>query len=157
MRESERERQRQGRITKRRNEGKADEEAAEDEVGAGEAEENVEEVDSEDGESDIETSISKYSKSGVAQKRKTTSSEIQQLYEEMNDAMDKEIREETDEEKEEKESDDEKIAEEENSKTGMKSHETNGDQCNVVVYDRGKLKDHIRSIHEKGHGDVKVK
>ena len=98
----------------------------------------------------------------------------------MNDAMDKEIGEETDEEKEEKESDDEKIAEEENSKTGMKSHETNGDQCddvvydrgklkdhirmihetngdqcNVVVYDRGKLKDHIRSIHEKGHGDVK--
>ena len=34
-------------------------------------------------------------------------------------------------------------------------HETNGDQCNVVVYDRGKLKDHIRRIHEKGHCDVK--
>ena len=33
--------------------------------------------------------------------------------------------------------------------------QTNGDQCDVVVYDRGKLKEHIRRIHEKGHCDVK--
>ena len=33
--------------------------------------------------------------------------------------------------------------------------QTYGDQCDVVVYDRGKLKDHIRRIHGKGHCDVK--
>ena len=29
------------------------------------------------------------------------------------------------------------------------------EQCDVVVYDRGKLKGHIRMIHEKGHCDVR--
>ena len=61
-----------------------------------ETEDDVAEVDSGEGESDVETFISKYSRSGVA-----------------------------------------------------------GDQCDVVVYDRGKLKDHRRRIHGKGHCDVK--
>ena len=33
--------------------------------------------------------------------------------------------------------------------------QTNCDQCDVVVYDRGKLKYHIRRNHGKGHCDVK--
>ena len=124
---------------KNKDDGKADEEAAEDEVGAGETEENVEEVDSEDGESDIETSISKYSKSGVAQKRKTTSSDIRQLYEDR-----KEIKEETDEEKKDNESDDENedfvldIEKEAIFKFGVKSDETmdmSGDKFKIKASD----------------------
>ena len=34
-------------------------------------------------------------------------------------------------------------------------NQIDGEQCDVVVYDRGKLKGHIRMIHEKGHCDVR--